>query len=379
MGFKKAERSQIKLKLALDGPSGSGKTFTSLLLAAGFIESGEQIGNGRIAVIDSENETSAVYSEFFDFDILPLKPPFTVKSYLEAINEAVKAGYEILVIDSISHEWNGKGGLLEQKEMLDSSGKGNSYTNWGTITKQHTAFMEAIVQAPIHIIATMRSKQDYILVEGQGASGKAVSKPQKVGLAPIQREGTEYEFYTVLSLSMNHMASCSKDRTGLFDGREGFIPNKETGAEMKAFLKKGILHKNPATPDFPAEQTGKAAEYIPKDETEIGGAPGPLDQWKDAIGSCASIKELDKLVVEAKATLGEAEFQYLETNFNKKRAQLEPKSPTGNDPLSQLKACKTHQELWKVYKAIEENRKTLEIKRYFENRLTELQKGAAHA
>jgi len=386
MAFKKAERSQIKLKLAIEGPSGSGKTFTSLLIATGFIEAAQLAGEkaGRIAVIDTENETSAVYSEFFDFDVQPVKPPFTVKAYMTAIQEAIAAGYEMLVIDSISHEWSGKGGLLEQKEILDATGKGNSYTNWGTITKQHNAFIEAIVQAPIHIIVTMRSKQDYILTEGSNASGKAVTKPQKVGLAPVQREGTEYEFYTVLSMSMNHAASCSKDRTGLFDGREGWVPNKETGAELREFLRKG----KPLEMVRPTEE-GKmetvhtpAPAHAPLLETENEG----LDAWKEQIYNSGSVAVLEQLRAESIKVLDPAGQKFLKPHFeqallmlNKKKAQPATATAPTEERLEMIKAsirdCDTEKDLNAVMKTLKEHERNL-VHETYTKRIADIKKHA---
>lgn len=226
--FKKAERKRAWLKLALTGPSGSGKTLSALLMAAGT--------GCRIAVIDTENGSASLYSNRAVFDVVEIDPPYTVEKYIEAIQTAVKQGYEILIIDSISHAWAGEGGLLQQKEALDERGAGgdkknkNSYTNWASITKQHEKFKAWLLAADIHLICTMRSKQDYVLGEG--------NKPVKVGMAPIQREGMEYEFTTVLDIAMNHTALATKDRTSLFGSRI-FQPSEETGAELMSWLMSG--------------------------------------------------------------------------------------------------------------------------------------------
>lgn len=229
--FKKATRSQVKLKLANTGPSGSGKTLSALLLAKGL--------GGKIAVIDTENGSASLYADKIDFDTMTITPPYTTEKYIEAINGAVKAGYGVLVIDSITHAWSGEGGLLSQKEQLDSRG-GNSYTNWAKITPKHEAFLGAILHSDIHLIATMRSKQDYVLAD---KNGKQV--PQKVGMAPQQRDGAEYEFTTVFDIAMNHEAVASKDRTGLFDGKI-FKIGAETGEMFLKWLD-GAAAAKPAT------------------------------------------------------------------------------------------------------------------------------------
>src|ERR1019366_5470485 len=159
MGFRQAERKRAYLKLAVMGPSGSGKTYGALQLAKGLA------GTGKIAVVDTENGSSELYAGMAGmpaFDILPLSPPFVSRKYLEAIREAVEQGYAVIVLDSISHEWAGDGSILSRKEQVDARG-GNSFTNWASFTKEHNEFIAAISNAPIHIDATMRSKQDYII------------------------------------------------------------------------------------------------------------------------------------------------------------------------------------------------------------------------
>ena len=219
--FQQAKRQQAFLKMALTGPSGSGKTMSALLMASGL--------GKKIAVLDSENGSASLYSSSVDFDTAPLSPPFTTEKYIQAIQFAEKNGYDVLIIDSLTHAWSGPGGLLEQKEQMDSRG-GNSFANWAKITPKHNALMSAILHSKVHVIATMRSKQDYVLAD---KNGKQV--PQKIGLAPQQREGAEYEFTTVLDIAMNHEAESSKDRTGLFDGKL-FKITKETGIAIKNWL-----------------------------------------------------------------------------------------------------------------------------------------------
>ena len=205
MTFQRASRKQVRPKLALTGPSGSGKTFSALLLAAGM--------GKRIAVIDTENGSASLYADMdkgplkgVKFDVLEINPPYTITKYNAAINAAQDEGYDVLIVDSLSHAWAGEGGLLSQKEDLDSrSGKQNQYTNWGPITKDHERFKARILNAEIILIATMRSKQDYIL---ENKDGKQV--PKKVGMAPVQREGMEYEFTTVFDLAMDHSVQAEK-------------------------------------------------------------------------------------------------------------------------------------------------------------------------
>jgi hypothetical protein len=223
--FKKAERKQVKIKLALTGPSGSGKTYSALLLASGLSQ--------KIAVIDTENNSASLYSDLVTFDVMTLQPPYSISKYLAAINDAVLSGYDVLVIDSISHAWAGDGGLLAKKESLDARG-GNSFSNWSSISKEHEAFRSALLSCNIHLIVTMRSKQDYVLE----INDKGKQQPRKVGLAPIQRDGIEYEFTTVFDIAMNHETTTSKDRTGLFDGLI-FKITSDTGIKILEWISQG--------------------------------------------------------------------------------------------------------------------------------------------
>lgn len=232
--FKRAERRQARIKMAITGPSGSGKTYSALLVAKGLARRADG-SLGKIAVADTENDSAALYADsegMPEFDSLSITPPFHTNKFVAAIREAVKGGYDVLVLDSVSHQWSGEGGIMDRmdKEKM-AKPSANSYTMWAKFTPEHEAFKQAIVQAPIHIIATMRSKQDYVLEQGQ--NGK--STPKKVGMAPVQRDQFEYEFTTVLDLSMEHYATASKDRTSLFDGKH-FVPNEETGNQIRAWL-----------------------------------------------------------------------------------------------------------------------------------------------
>jgi hypothetical protein len=233
MSFKKAVKKQVKLKIALTGVSGSGKTLAALNIAKGF-------GAKKIAVIDTENDSASLYADEFEFYTEDISAPYTTEKYLKAINDAVKGGYDFIIVDSASHAWAASGGLLEQKEQIDARGRGNGYTNWATITKKHEEFKAAILSCPVHMVITMRSKTEYAMVE---KNGKQV--PQKVGLAPVQRDGMEYEFTSVLDIAINHEAEASKDRTKLFDGKI-FKISEETGKQLKAWLESGVkVESNP--------------------------------------------------------------------------------------------------------------------------------------
>ena len=226
MAFQKADKRQGRLRIALTAPSGGGKTFSGLLIAQGIIEGMKNMGldTGKgIAVIDTENGSALDYADRFEFDHLKIDPPYTTPKYVTAMQEAYDGGYAVLFVDSLSHAWAGEGGLLQKKEALDTRG-GNSYTNWAGITKEHEQLKAIILSNKIHLICAMRSKQDYVIEQND----KGKSAPRKVGLAPVQREGMEYEFTVVFDLGMDHSAQVSKDRTAMFDGAI-FKPTKDTG------------------------------------------------------------------------------------------------------------------------------------------------------
>lgn len=239
MAFKKAERKQAKLKLAMTGPSGSGKTFSALRLAKGL--------GGRIALIDTENKSASLYSDRFDFDVLEIEPPYTNEKYLAALQEAERARYDILIIDSLTHQWAGAGGLLNQKEQMDARG-GNSFANWAKMTSEHEKFKSAIVHSDMHIIGTMRSKTEYAIGEKDGGKGTTV---KRMGMAPIQRDGFEYEFTVVFDIAINHEAEASKDRTNLFAGKI-FQVTEETGKILGKWISEGTANVVPALPSLKA-------------------------------------------------------------------------------------------------------------------------------
>jgi len=227
MEFRKAERQKTKMRLGIAGPAGSGKTYSALLIAFGIGE--------KVAMIDTENGSGDLYAHLGDYDILRLSAPYTPEKYIEAIKTAEKAGYDTIIIDSLSHAWAGEGGLLDLQGKIMDSGKANSYTAWRFVTPKHNALVEAMLQSPSHIIAAMRSKMEY--VQSQSTDGKTEIK--KVGLAPVQRDGMEYEFTVFFELNHQHVAVATKDRTTLFDGKY-FVPSKKTGEVIKQWVENEI-------------------------------------------------------------------------------------------------------------------------------------------
>ncbi len=233
MEIKKAQRKKAKLRLGIAAPSGAGKTYSALLMAFGL--------GGKVGLIDTEHGSGHLYAHLGDYDVIEISAPYTVAKYTEAIHAFEQAGYSTIIIDSLSHAWAGDGGLLDKQGKIADRGT-NSFAAWRTITPEHNALVDAMLQSPCHIIATMRAKQDYVLE----TNDKGKQTPKKVGMAPVQREGMEYEFTVMLDVDMHHIASASKDRTSLFDGRY-FKITQETGTELLTWLESGA--EPPPAPD----------------------------------------------------------------------------------------------------------------------------------
>jgi hypothetical protein len=255
--FQKAERRKAKLRLALCGPSGSGKTYSALKIAKGM--------GGKIALIDTENGSGQLYCDLVDYDVAEIAPPFSVDKYIGAIKEAEAAGYDILIIDSLSHAWSKAGGILDE---VNKRGGKNQFTNgWRAATPLHDQFIDTILQSSIHVIVTMRAKTAYEIEKDD--HGKAV--PVKKGMEPVQRAGLEYEFTVVLDMdNERHTATSGKDRTRLCDGK-CFVPDENTGVELMQWLGMGI-EQQPQY--YQAPQYQQPAYQTP----QYGGQPAPTVQ-----------------------------------------------------------------------------------------------------
>ena len=227
MKLQKAQRHQVKLRIGLSGPSGFGKTYSALLMAYGITNDWN-----KIALIDTENKSASLYSHLGDFNVLSLDEPFSPERYLEAIKLCEDSDIELIIIDSISHEWQGKGGCLEIHEQL-----GGTFNMWSKVTPRHNSFIDAIILSKCHIISTIRSKVDYSL--DKDSNGK--TKVMKLGVKEITREGFLYEMTTHFEfLNDNHLVNASKDRTGLFMGKPEFIINSSTGKKLIEWCNQGI-------------------------------------------------------------------------------------------------------------------------------------------
>lgn len=228
--IRKAERAKAKLRLGLAGPSGAGKTMSSLKLAKGMAGEG-----GRVVIIDTERGSGELYADLYAYDIVTIEPPYTPGRYVEAIEACEKAGYDVIIIDSLSHAWSDEGGILDQADKK-RGGSGDSFRVWAELTPQHRKLVNGMLNSKAHIIATVRSKQEYALAKNE-QTGK--SSVQKLGMAPVQRDGMEYEFTVFMDIDQGHNANASKDRTNLFKDRI-FVIDEKIGQELMKWLDQGV-------------------------------------------------------------------------------------------------------------------------------------------
>jgi hypothetical protein len=225
--IRKARRSATKLRLLLTGPSGSGKTWGALQIAKGL--------GGRTVVIDTEEGSSDLYDHLHDFDVIDLRPPFTPERYIEAIQAAEDAGYEVIIVDSVTHCWSGTGGCLELlEEIAKAQFRGNTWSAFSVITPRWRMFVDKLLRSPAHIICSGRSKTETAQVDDHGKK-----KVAKLGMKLEARDGLEFEFTTVLDVIHDgHFATVSKDRTGVFAGDPKPI-TVDTGRKLAEWLAGG--------------------------------------------------------------------------------------------------------------------------------------------
>jgi len=244
MMFQKAVKQNLKARIALAGVAGSGKTFTGLTLASG-------LGN-KIAVIDTENDRASLYADVFEFDKLNLTQ-HSPQMYTQAIQMAENAGYEVIVIDSLSHAWNGRGGALE---MVNA--RGGRFQDWAQVTPHQNALMDAIINSRCHVIATMRTKTEYSMDK----DNRGKTKVTKLGTQAVQRDGVEYEFDIVAQMDMNHNMTITKTRYAALDNRTIPQPKGDLATEILGWLNSGVEPAQAAT----AEQFQAITGHQPNDD-----------------------------------------------------------------------------------------------------------------
>lgn len=188
MEFKPATRRQLKVKLGLMGTAGTGKTWNALAIAETLAGA-----DGRVAVIDSERGRAEAYAGDFKFDHLVL-PSYAPEAYIEALALANDEGYEVIIVDSISHEWIGRDGILSSVDR---------FGGWKDATPRHDNFVDSLFRLPRHVIATMRAKTQY-QVEEVERDGRKKQEITKLGVGPVQRDNLEYEFDLLGMCELDH-------------------------------------------------------------------------------------------------------------------------------------------------------------------------------
>lgn len=224
--LKKASKKAKKLRILFSASAGSGKTYSALKTAYGLCGDWS-----KICVIDTERDSASLYSDMGEFNTISLTAPYTPERYIEAIHTAEKAEMDVIIIDSITHEWSGEGGCLEIHSRL-----GGTFQNWGSVTPRHNRFIDAILTSSCHVFCTVRRKEEFAIVTG--SNGK--NTVQKMGLQEVTRDGFSYEMDLVFEITNdNHLATSSKDRTGLFTDVPEFLISEDTGGILRDWASKG--------------------------------------------------------------------------------------------------------------------------------------------
>lgn len=291
MGFKKAVREKVWLKVELSGTSGSGKTKSALRMATGIVN---KCGGEGIAFISSEGSRSLYYADQYEYDILELND-YSPEEYISAIDEAVGLGYKVIIIDSSSHEW-------QWLNDLHSKMKGNSFTNWAPLKARHKLFVNKILQCPAHVIVCARSKTEWVM---EDKNGKQV--PKKAGLGIEGDKQFDYEFTVALSIDQGtHIASVDdggKDNTGLFNQRYEVLTENH-GAMLYEWANSGEVpapkpEKKPIEPQVPVDEAKELKAAIIARCNEVGGSKNTelmntLKKFNEK-GNPNMIKSIDKL------------------------------------------------------------------------------------
>lgn len=221
--IRKARRHNIPLKLGVRGASGSGKTYSSILLAKGLMGGSLE----KVVVIDTENSSADLYSHLGDYSVLPFTAPFEPQRYANAINICVKEGFQCIIIDSTSHEWEEV--LKINEKLAKAKYFNNSFRAWAETTPIHEIFVRAILDAPVHVIACMRTKQEYAMEQNE----KGKMQPVKVGTKEVMRDNFEFELTACFNIDMNHLSTMSKDRTDLFNDGIPFKITEQIGERIR--------------------------------------------------------------------------------------------------------------------------------------------------
>jgi nucleoside-triphosphatase THEP1 len=315
-GFKKASKAQARLRLGLVGPAGSGKTMTAIRVAHGL--------GGRVAVIDTERGSASLYAgeRGLAFDVLELET-YEAAKFIDAIQEAEQAGYDVLIIDSLSHAWAGKGGILEFVDNAAKRSGGGSFSGWRDATPRHNQLVDAILGAKLHIICTLRSKVEHVIETVNGRT-----QVRKVGLQPVQRDGLEYEFTVVGDVTQDHELIITKTRAAWLKDQIIREAGEELGKQLAAWLAAGSTEPPAA---LPASGTSPAAEHGPSAGPAANEEKSLFHQIADYIAGAKAVKTLGAIadrvdVLASEGQLTSDQVHDLTEEITKRHDQIEPKT-----------------------------------------------------
>jgi nucleoside-triphosphatase THEP1 len=313
MGFTKATRAAAKLRLGLIGPAGSGKTMSALRIAHGL--------GGRVAVIDTERGSARLYSgeRGLEFDVLELET-YEADKFIAAIGQAEAAGYDVLIIDSLSHAWAGRGGILEFVDNAAKRSGGGSFSGWRDATPRHNQLVDAILGAKLHIICTLRSKVEHVIETVNGRT-----QVRKVGLQPVQRDGLEYEFTVVGDVTQDHELIVTKTRAAWLKDQIIREAGEDLGQQLAAWLSSG--NSEPAAA-LPTGGNSTAAVHGP------AAVPSTTEQkvgWLERVNNATTVEELGTIGDEADEAVSTGDLsptqrKRLDTQIAIRHRQIEPEA-----------------------------------------------------
>lgn len=313
MGFKRATKAAAKLRLGLIGPAGSGKTMTALRVASGL--------GGRVAVIDTERGSASLYSgeRGLAFDALELET-YEAEKFIDAIRQAEQAGYDVLIIDSLSHAWAGKGGILEFVDNAAKRSGGGTFSGWRDATPRHNQLVDAILGAKLHIICTLRSKVEHVIEQVNGRT-----QVRKVGLQPVQRDGLEYEFTVVGDVTQDHELIITKTRAAWLKDQIIREAGEDLGKQLAAWLADGTPAPVAAAIAPPSTVASKAAQGPAAAE------PPLFDRVTAHIAEAANVRTLGRIgdrvdVLASEGQLTAEEAAELHARIGRRHDQIQPQT-----------------------------------------------------
>lgn len=299
--FRKATREQAKLRLALIGPAGSGKTYSALGIGTNLVP------GGRVAVIDTECGSAELYGKRFEFDTMDLTSHSPL-DYVDAIKAAEAEGYDVVIIDSLSHAWIGKGGALEQVDQVVERGGGSSFSAWRSVTPKHNKLVDTILSCKVHLIATIRAKTEYV----QEKNDKGKTEIRKLGMAAVQRDGLEYEFTIVGDLDLQNNLKISKTRLdGVISPNEIFErPGQALAEKIRNWLYDGAAPQIRATESTPQQPVTEALDDA-------------FSAFLSGIEKASNQAELDKAVAgPGKPAKGTPQYARAIEVYNQRKVQV---------------------------------------------------------